>query len=425
MSLIRRGTVIVFVLLGISAFGADVWAQGVVDTMRLALTPPDSVYLRRDGAEIVVGWYPPQAAVGAISGSRDFTSWYGPDPGVSPVNVTGIYTGNVDQTLKVGKVVFGKVGVDTIGPGGEASILMYAELRDRRDTYYREFNVGSGSYSPGTAIPITLIGQKTGDTLALGVNLTFGEGIVDSTRTGGPASFQIDLQTYEGFHIWRGLSPLPSHMIVISELSRDDAFMGIEEDSLYFKEWPKEDSQGRLYYEFVDRNAFVGFTYYYVVTCFDRGYFKGKAQYNKKDNFVCDEDPEHPATPGYPVRCEDAGRVITMTVDAGDAGLMGKIFAVPNPYRTGTSADTSPFYHNFPDGSIKFFHVPREADIKIFTVSGDLIWEAHHSNPTGEDGVVTWNVKNKHGQEVGSGVYLYRCESSGGSNMYGRIVVIR
>lgn len=213
-------------------------------------------------------------------------------------------------------------------------------------------------------------------------------------------------------------------MSVITELSRDAAFLGVEYDSLYFNEWPKMDALGRPYYEYVDENAFPGFTYYYIVTCFDRGYFRGQTQFNKTDNFICDEDPANPADPDNPVPCEGAGKVITVTVSAGTD--MKLIFAVPNPYRTGTSAETHPFYHNYPDRSIKFFNVPKEADIKIYTVSGDLIWEAHHSSPTGEDGIVSWDVKNQRGQEVGSGVYIYRCKNSAdGSDAYGKIVVIR
>jgi hypothetical protein len=75
--------------------------------------------------------------------------------------------------------------------------------------------------------------------------------------------------------------------------------------------------------------------------------------------------------------------------------------------------------------SIKFFNVPKEADIKIYTVAGDLVWETHYSNPDGQDGIVSWNVRNKEGREVGSGVYIYRCEADGGDAVYGRIVVIR
>ena len=112
-----------------------------------------------------------------------------------------------------------------------------------------------------------------------------------------------------------------------------------------------------------------------------------------------------------------------MSVDASDE--VGKIFAVPNPFRTGTSAVTSPYYHNFPDGSIKFFNMPSDAEIKIFTVAGDLVWEHHHTSPTGDDGVATWNVKNMSGGDVCSGVYVYRVETSGGESMYGRVIVIR
>ncbi len=421
MSPIRRGMILMLAFIGISGVCAEAMAQSAVDTMMLNIVPPDSVYVRRDGSHVIVGWYPPAPGVGTITGSRHWTNWQGPDPNISQVTITGLYEGTVDRTLKVGREVLTKVTVDTIGV--EPSIKMYAELRDRFDTYSMIFNLGL-SYTPGTPIPVDLIGIATGDTLKLGISLAFSAGIVDSTFSGGPASFEVDLQTLEGFHVWRGLSPMPSHMVVITELSRDAAFIGVEYDSLYFHDWPQRDAQGREYFEFVDANAYPGFTYYYIVTCFDRGYFKGMTLFNKQDNFICDEDLANPADPDNPVPCEEVAKVITVTVDAGTD--MQLVYAVPNPYRTGTTAETHPFYHNYPDNSIKFFNVPKEADIKIYTVAGDLVWEAHHSSPTGDDGIIIWNVKNKNGQEVNSGVYVYRCENSAdGSEQYGKIIVIR
>lgn len=431
MSLIRRGIAFVLVLLGISALCVEARAQSAVDTMSLNIVPPDSIYVKRDGQTIVVGWYPPAAEIASITGSRHWTNWLGPDPNIAEVAINGIYDGTIDRTLKVGRIVLTKVTVDTIGV--EPSIRMYAELRDRFDTYYKEFNLGAIYYSIppggtwGPAIPLNLIGLATGDTLKLGISLAFSEGIIDSTIVGGPASFEIDLQTNEGFHIWRWEPETPIKPItlgVIAELSRDAAYIGVEYDSLYFAEWPKTDALGRKYYEFIDNNAFPGFTYYYNVTCFDRGYFRGMTQFNKTDNFFCDPDLENPVDTLNPVPCEDVGKIITMTVSAGTD--MELIFAVPNPYRTGTSAETHPSYHNYPDNSIRFFNVPKEADIKIFTVSGDLVWEAHHSSPTGENGIISWDVKNQSGQDVGSGVYLYRCKNSAdGSDAYGKIIVIR
>jgi hypothetical protein len=418
---IRRGTFFAFVLLGISAAGADAQAQAALDTMRLAIVPPDSVYVRRDGAAIVVGWYPPAGEAASVSGSRDFTNWYVNDPAVSRVGVFGIYRGTIDRTVKISRIISGSVPRDTVAH--TPSIRMLAELRDRFDSYSREFNLGSLHYTAGSPIPLVLRGQRSGVTLDLGISLTFGNGVVDTTFARQPAYFEIDLQTFEGFHIWRGLSPVPSRMLVISELSRDDAYLGIRADSLYFREWPKLDGRGRPYYEFVDRDVFVGFTYFYHVTCFDKGYFKGRYQFNKRDNEICDEDPENPATPGYPVDCEEVAHRIVMTVDARDG--VDRIYAVPNPYRTGTSAATSPYYHNFPDESVKFFNMPGDAEIKIYTVSGDLVWQHHHASVDGTDGVVSWNVKNKDGGDVCSGVYIYRVEVGNGQSMYGRIVVIR
>jgi hypothetical protein len=420
VSLIRRGAACIIVFIGISAVCGDARPQSAVDTMRLNIVPPDSVYVMRDGQNVVVGWYPP--IVSSVTGSRFWGNWRGPDPNISQVQIIGTYPGTIDRTLKVGKIVLTKVTVDTIGV--EPSIRMYAELRDRFDTYYKEFNLGTDYYTPGNPIPLTLVGLANGDTLKLGISMSFSAGIVDSTYAGAPASFEIDLQTFEGFHVWRGLSPMPTHMTVVTELSRDAAYLGVRDDSLYFREWPKIDARGRQYYEWVDQNAYPGFTYYYIVTCFDRGYFRGMTEFNKRDNFICDEDLANPRDPDHPVPCEDVAKIITMTVSAGTD--MRLVFAVPNPYRTGTSAETHPFYHNYPDGSIKFFNVPKDAEIKIYTVSGDLVWESHHNSPTGENGIISWDVKNKHGQDVGSGVYLYRCENSAdGSDAYGRIVVIR
>jgi hypothetical protein len=425
----RRGAIVASLFIGIALFGIRAGAQqSQVDTMRLVLVPPDSVHVARDGAVISIVWYPPANGRGQVTGSRDFTYWYcHGNPAVSRVSIDGVYTGTVDRTLLVQRESLGNLTIDTVGY--EPSITMLAQIVDRKDTYYKRFNLGSNytvpgdpthRYVPGDRIHMTLIGQATGDTLDTGVDIAFGAGIIDSAC--GLPMFDVDLQTIDGFHIWRGLSPNPSQMEVIEELSRQNAFMGIEKDSLFFLEWPKRDSRGRWYYEWIDDNVFSGFTYYYHVTCFDRGYFMGKFQYNKRDNFICDEDLSHPVDPGNPVSCESVAHRITMTVNA--QGIMRNIYAVPNPYRSGTSAETTPYYHNFPDGSIKLFNVPSRSDIKIFTISGDLVWEAHHESPDGSDGVVTWPVKNKHGQDVGSGVYVYRVKSPTG-DMYGRIVIIR
>lgn len=434
----------------LAAFGAAVCAlwgpaagQGAVDTMLLTPTAPDSFYLRRAGGDIAVGWYPPDPAEAAVIGSRDFSNWYGEHGTAGGVQVTfsGSYTGEIDRTILIEKL-----DRTTYTVGVDASIPLrigHADMFNR--TYERIINIGTSAYLPGDPVPAILprIGLEPGeraDTLFLGFNIHFGGGMVDTSYTGSPASITLDLQTYEGFHVWRGLSPYPSEMQAIMEISKEDYHRVSNLEAFedvpvkwrwlweYFRDegepaWPRRDGRGRPYYEWVDENVYVGFTYYYVVTTFDRGYFKGFDLYNKIDNFVCDEDPENPLVPGNPVLCENAADSLTMTVDAGRD--INRVYVVPNPYRTGTSAESTPYYHNFPDGTIKFYNVPREARIKIFTVAGDIVWEGSHSSPDGTDGVVSWNVRNRNGHDVNSGVYVFRVESSTGEDVYGRIVVIR
>jgi len=423
-------------------FGAS--AQFGVDTMTLDLHPPDSFSVERDGSSLVITWYPPADSISKIIGSRIYTNWYGEHTNGDGVDISfsGYYSGGlVDRKIRIEKrdVTRYEVGVT----GDIPLVVMSTDNFNR--TYEKVLNIGSLHYTPGDDIPLVLgqIGLGPGevpDTLDLGFSIQFSAGVIDTSLTGGPAFFLFDVQDFEGFHVWRGLSPLPSEQQAIVEISKEDYFKVSEFTSIedvpekwrwlweYFNDniepkWPRKDDQGRWYYQWVDDNVYPGITYYYSVTTFDRGYFRGFNTMNKWDNFRCDEDLENPEDPSNPVDCESASIAIEMTVDAGSN--INEVYTVPNPYRTGTSAETTPYYHNYPDGSIKFFNVPGEAQIKIFTVAGDLVWEGAHYSEDGTDGIVSWDVRNKEGQEVGSGVYIYRVEASGDDDVYGRIVVIR
>ncbi len=392
----------------------------VIDTLVLEPLPPDSTYLRREGREVIIGWYPQHDSLSAGVGSKHFTNWYKDNPDVSVVDVLGFYIGHIDRSVKISKV---KISRDTVGY--EPSIRMEAAVVDLKDTYRQVFDIGSSVYSPGDTRSLLLVGEETGDTLDIGVDFVFNEGIVD---TG--AYFEVDLQDFEGFHVWRGLSPYPSEMTIIADLSKEDAFRGVDVDSVYFEDWPQTDAQGKDYYEFTDNNAFVGFTYFYHVSTYDRGYFKGQFLFNKVDNKICDEEctQDTLSNPDLPhcdlaIDCEETALKIVVSVDTNTD--LQRIYAVPNPYRSGTSAGTVRNYHNFSDNSIKFFNVPKEAELKIFTVSGDLVWETYNTNPDGTDGVISWNTMNKYGELTGSGVYIYKCKSGTGESVYGRIVIIR
>lgn len=424
-------------------------AQSEIDTMVLVPQAPDSFYVERRGSDIVIGWYPPPDSTGKVIGSRDYTNWYGEHTSGDGVEIS--FSGYYSNGLVDRQILLEKYDRDTYEVGVSSSIPMRISSGDMFDrTYEKIINIGTDScYTPGDPVPMTLvqIGLPPGeepDSLEFGFNIHFSTGLIDTSQYGGPASFLFDVQDFEGFHVWRGsgVSPsYPSDQQVIIEISKEDYFKVsaidvIEDVPLkwkwlweYFNDniepaWPRQDNQGRWYFEWVDGNVYPGITYHYNVTTFDRGYFKGFNIHNKLDNFVCDEDSSCYGTSGGDyVHCDSMVISFEMTVDAGSD--IKRIYVVPNPYRTGTSEETTPYYHNYSDRTIRFFNMPREAQIKIYTVSGDLVWQGAHSNADGSDGILSWDVRNKNGRDVGSGVYIFRVEAANGEDVYGRIVVIR
>lgn len=76
------------------------------------------------------------------------------------------------------------------------------------------------------------------------------------------------------------------------------------------------------------------------------------------------------------------------------------VAVVPNPYR-GHEAWDQPDSHE-----VHFIHLPVDAQIQIYTLSGGLVRELHHSDTVRD--FERWDLKNGHGQDVSSGIYMYR-----------------
>jgi hypothetical protein len=88
---------------------------------------------------------------------------------------------------------------------------------------------------------------------------------------------------------------------------------------------------------------------------------------------------------------------------AGPTPDLETILVVPNPYRAAEVWD-QPGAHE-----VHFINLPQKATIKIFTVAGDLVTQLEHNDPVRD--FEPWNLKNGKGNDVASGIYIYRIES--------------
>ncbi len=363
----------------------------------------------------------------------DTTGWRvtSPPDSIAVPMSRGPYTGDIDRTVSFRALDRGVVG--------QAAPLRVTYVIRNEDNLTGVLDFGS-NYVPGTWLPLIFDDQFTPqkEQIDFGVQVAMSAGNID--RQGG---FLLAMEDFEGYHIWRGTKPDGSDLEIIGEVSKQEAFIGgrpggSRNDSLYFFSvlpalrdsipWfapgaplegmeclgtridlPLRDDE--LFW--ADCNAFNGFTYYYAVTTFDRGYEAGAGRQglNKVDN--CQ------VTEGMPYPC--ASEMRSVTLEVAPQNVMRRIYAVPNPYRTGGSRLTTQNYHNFPDGLIRFVNVPADAQLRVFTVAGDLVWETTND----ATGNVEWNVRNLSNEEVASGVYIYRVVAPNGASMYGRLVIIR
>jgi hypothetical protein len=406
-------------------------AQEPADTLALQKVENVEVWREYDASRnqflVWVRWDDIPDSLGTLIHQPDTVGWaLTTDPSlVSQPTTGGFYQGDIDRTVSFRSTTGGVVGQD--------SLLIRYEIR-REEEWSGEIDVGSG-YTPGTWIDLPFRNAQR-QTLDLGLQISFTAGVVDAQ-----GQFVVGLEDFEGFHLWRGIERDGSDLEVIGELSKEEAFFGgrpggSEVDSIYFYEvipalrtagvyrspesidcigftinQPLEDNELIWF----DCNAFNGFTYYYMVTTFDRGYSvrSGRQGLNKIDR--CQP------TLGVPLADSCVAELVPIQIQVDPQNNLSAVYAVPNPYRTGGSRLTTENYHNFPDDKIRFVNVPTDCQIKIFTVSGDLVWEYTHNG----GGNIEWDATNRGGESVTSGVYIFRVEDPGGGQVYGRLIVIR
>jgi hypothetical protein len=174
-------------------------------------------------------------------------------------------------------------------------------------------------------------------------------------------------------------------------------------------------------YRFEDRDVLNGFVYFYMVTAVDSSGAAGTD-----------------GTPGTLLLRE--GRRFAVEGDgvvphASTGGAQGEgVIVVPNPYRGHAAWDLTPNPSDPTGAHVDFLHMPPGPwTLRIFTISGDLVTtiKSDDLQPNGrpqqeapDDGLASWSMISRNGQDVVSGIYLFSVEAQGYATR-GKFVVIR
>jgi hypothetical protein len=123
-----------------------------------------------------------------------------------------------------------------------------------------------------------------------------------------------------------------------------------------------------------------------------------------------------PAVPGLRLRITFRGSVFNPK--ATNAAELAAVHTVPDPYYNHSGYETvgSP-------RQLRFVNLPAQCIIHIYSASGVLVTALTHNDPTG-GGEEPWNVSNRDGQLVASGVYFYHVATPDGRSKVGRLTVV-
>ncbi len=162
-------------------------------------------------------------------------------------------------------------------------------------------------------------------------------------------------------------------------------------------------------YRYVDRRALDGFDYLYVVTTV------GERAVQLTPTLKVIQRFESPIV-------SSLDSLVSPRVAARGAG--GGVWVVPNPFRARADWDRPPIAGDPFGRHLDFMGMPDAVShLKVYTVAGDLVWEAAHDG-RGGNGQLRWDLISRNGQDVESGIYLFSVDSPLGHQV-GRFVIIR
>jgi hypothetical protein len=100
------------------------------------------------------------------------------------------------------------------------------------------------------------------------------------------------------------------------------------------------------------------------------------------------------------------------------------IYVVPDPYVVSNTYEAIYELAGYSQRRVDFVNLPPECTIKIFTVSGRLVSEVHHSENV-DFGRASWDLTTEDGPEVAFGMYFYVVETNDLGSFRGKFAVIK
>jgi len=104
---------------------------------------------------------------------------------------------------------------------------------------------------------------------------------------------------------------------------------------------------------------------------------------------------------------------------------MDKIKVVPNPYyATNSFEGLNTFTSGRGPREIQFRYLPQDCIIRIYTISGDLVKEIHHTSSI-DYGTGKWDLLTKDNLTASYGVYIYHIEAKGIGERIGKLAIVK
>jgi len=302
--------------------------------------------------------------------------------------------------------------------------------------------IGAGVYEPGDTIDLSRTvakptGSFAGFDTSLGLLAAFDAGVLDDGE-----GFNVLVQTFQGYAVWR------STRLIAGSQEPSWELIG-----LYDRTNPESCIQGRCSdpsptpiegcfsekraacfsfnddgtAEFFDPDVFPGFNYNYAVSSFDYTFlgntspsaFDGEMLFSPRSDF--ESTPEALffiglTPPGSNVNHNRTSFQVNPEVREN----LDNVYVAPNPLRRQAGWDDTG------ESSVRFFNVAGTATCQIFTLAGDLVRTLRNTQSDSvERGIIRWDTKNEAGEDVASGVYIYRITTAKGDEKMDHFTIIR